>query len=393
MPDFSLAATRRRIASSVSSSPKAMTRSTRSSASASGSVSPPRQCCAETAPATPSSCSAAMAARCRSSLAALRTTGEPASAAQNADDTAGPMIFPGKITRVETGRPESACVIARAVASSRSNNTLSSARSTNGAGHRPPASALRACARTGDDGSRHSAAHSAMRRTRRSRLSATGMLSGAMLKQRIDRNTTALRRRSCEAPDELKAARHDARNVGRQDRSDRAAVAQIEDLKQSLAALPNRLAGDGIHDRDASPMRADLDAAARFALREVIGQVRIIPLTTQFAHAVFGNAKHARYAQDIGKPAIEALARHLARAALETARFDDAAAAWQLDAQSLLLAALEEMHESECRADHGDGLGDRSKHAGGGLKVQLVVPDQEGLALGPQRLTELRQHV
>src|SRR5579859_2472634 len=124
----------------------------------------------------------------------------------------------------------------------------------------------------------------------------------------------------------LDAAIAFAREIAGEYRANRSSIAQVEDLEQAGIAWGKRQRGDWVDDRGPRPARADLDVAARRAARARVSDIRIVPLTAQFAHPVFGNTQFRLHAEKIFERAIEIVARDLARFSFEPAGLHHAAA-------------------------------------------------------------------
>src|SRR5579863_8721584 len=342
-----------------------------------------------------SNCRAAISAKLRSTDDDFRIARDPVSAAQYADWTAGPITLPGRTTRTGRSsryspatRQREALASARIAAStSRSQSTSSSAASTTSFDQGPPTSASRACARTGDRGSRHSAAPRAIDDSRTS----TSIIVAP--EQRVDRDAATFRKRAGGAPEQHDSAICFFAEVGRQDRRHRTAIAEVEELDQPFFACGDRLRRDRVDDRRARPVRSDLDVDARCAAGEIVVEIRIVPLAREFAHAVFAQAEHARHAEQLAERRVELVTRNLARLAFEPARLDDPAADRQLESEIAFEAAVEEVHEGECGAEDDDGAVAVAQRSCGAVEVELTVADEETAAGRARDVDDLREHV
>src|SRR5579872_6789414 len=211
----------------------------------------------------------------------------PASAAQYAHAIAGPMMLPGNIANAVLARRTAGGSSQKAASAvSKSSSTFPKARSTVCRGHSPSCSAARARARTAESGSCHSRAPRTSAVHRRPALVSE---SSMMAQQAIDCDAAAFRRRAGSAAHEYKSPAFVARTVGRQHRRYRTPIAQVDELQQA-GAFAQRLGIHGVDDEMACPMRADLHLEARRAPGKIIRQVRVVPLASQLAHAVFRQA-------------------------------------------------------------------------------------------------------
>src|SRR5690242_16424034 len=123
--------------------------------------------------------------------------------------------------------------------------------------HSESRSAERALSRTADFGSRHCSAPRAMSSAR------TETSTTAACQQLVCVDAAALWRRSCRSSEQDEAAIAFDAEIGRDERADRAAIAQIEDPDETFSARLDRLRGDGIDDDLPRPVRPDLDVTPR----------------------------------------------------------------------------------------------------------------------------------